>query len=146
MLIASLLLAASVDPVLARYEAHESKKLVPMLSEVIRFPTHQFDPEAHAAQKAWLMNVAKEMNFVARDTGKVTEIELPGPPNAPVLGLVIHGDVQPAEAEAWSFSPWEGRVENGYVYGRGAADDKGPLIQTLLAMKSLYGKGRNPYC
>ena len=69
MLIASLLLAASVDPVLAHYEKHEAKHLVPMLSEVIRFSTHQFDPEAHAAQKAWLMQVAKDMNFVARDAG-----------------------------------------------------------------------------
>jgi len=137
VILATLLLAASVDPVLARYEAHESKHLVPMLSEVLKFPTHQFDADAHAAQKAWLMKVAKDMNFVARDAGKVTEIELPGPPDAPILGLVIHGDVQPAEAEAWSFSPWEGRVENGYVFGRGAADDKGPLIQALLAMKSL---------
>jgi predicted dipeptidase len=137
MFLASLLLAATVDPVLARYESHEAKHLVPMLSEVIRFSTHQHDAEAHAAQKAWLMKVAKDMNFVARDAGKITELELPGPPNAPVLGLVIHGDVQPAEADAWSFSPFEGRVENGYVLGRGSADDKGPLIQALLAMKSL---------
>lgn len=141
MLIASLLLAASVDPVLARYEEHEAKHLVPMLSEVIRFSTHQYDPEAHVAQKAWLMKVAKDMDFVARDAGKVTEIELPGPPDAPVLGLVIHGDVQPAEADAWSFPPFEGSVENGYVLGRGAADDKGPLIQALLAMKALAESG-----
>lgn len=141
MILATILLAASVDPVLAHYEKHEAKHLVPMLSEVIKFSTHQYDPEAHAAQKAWLMQVAKDMNFVARDAGKITEIELPGPPEAPVLGLVIHGDVQPADADAWSFPPYEGRVENGYVLGRGAADDKGPLIQTLLAMKALAESG-----
>jgi predicted dipeptidase len=144
MLIATLLLAAkvaTVDPVLARYEAQESKHLVPMLVEVLRFPTHQFDAEAHAAQKAWLMKAAADMNFVARDAGKITEIELPGPEGAPVLGLVIHGDVQPAEPDAWSFSPFEGRVENGFVMGRGAADDKGPLVQALLAMKSLAESG-----
>jgi succinyl-diaminopimelate desuccinylase len=49
--------------------------------------------------------------------------------------------VQQAEAEAWSFSPWEGRVENGFVLGRGSADDKGPLIQALLAMKALAESG-----
>ena len=43
------MLAATVDPVLAHYEKHESKHLVPMLSEVIRFSTHQYDPEAHVA-------------------------------------------------------------------------------------------------
>ena len=141
MLLATILLAATVDPVLAHYDKHESQHLVPMLSEVIRFSTHQYDLEAHVAQKAWLMKVAEDMNFVARDAGKVTEIELPGPDGAPVLGLVIHGDVQPADADAWSFPPYEGRVENGHVLGRGAADDKGPLIQALLAMKALAESG-----
>lgn len=145
MLIASLILAATVaakpDAALAHYEKHEAAHLVPMLSEVLRFRTHQFDAEAHAAQKAWLFRVAADMDFVARDAGKITEIELPGPEGAPVLGLVIHGDVQPAEAEAWSFDPFGGKVENGYVLGRGAADDKGPLIQALLAMRALRESG-----
>lgn len=141
MLIASLILAAAVaspaDVVVAHYEQHEAKHLVPMLVEVIRFPTYQFNDEAHANQKAWLMKAAADLGFVARDAGKITEIELPGPGDAPVLGLVIHGDVQPADPDPWSFPPFAGRAENGYVLGRGAADDKGPLIQALLAMKSL---------
>ena len=111
MLIASLVLAATISPapVLKHYEANESKKVVPMLSEVIQFSTHQFDPEAHAAQKAWLMKTAADLGFVARDAGKITEIELPAtvsPATAPVLGLVIHGDVQQADAETWSFPPF----------------------------------------
>lgn len=145
MFIASLLLAATVavkpDAALAHYERHESKQLVPMLSEVIRFRTHEHDAEAHVAQKAWLMQTAKDLGFAARDAGKITEIELPGPEGAPVLGLVIHGDVQVADAEGWSFDPFGGKVENGYVLGRGAADDKGPLIQALLAMKALEASG-----
>jgi predicted dipeptidase len=142
MLIASLLLATvSATPVLQHYEQHEAKRLVPMLVEVLHFPTDQYNAEAHVAQKAWLMKTAAELGFVARDAGKITEIELPGPAGAPVLGLVIHGDVQPAEAEAWTFPPYEGRVENGYVLGRGSADDKGPLVQTLLAMKALKESG-----
>jgi acetylornithine deacetylase/succinyl-diaminopimelate desuccinylase-like protein len=149
VLIASLMLAAALteatvtptDKVLAQYEEHEAQKLVPMLVEVIGFPTHQFDAEAHANQKAWLMKTAADFGFVTRDAGKITEIELPGPPNAPILGLVIHGDVQVADADNWAFSPFSGRVEDGYVLGRGAADDKGPLIQTLLAMKALADSG-----
>lgn len=141
MLITAAILAATLasgaDTVLARYEANESKKLVPMLVEVIRFPTYEQNPKAHADQKAWLMKTAKEFGLESRDAGKITEIELPGPEGAPVLGLVIHGDVQKAEASAWSFPPFEGKVADGYVLGRGAADDKGPLIQALLAMKAL---------
>ncbi len=141
MFLASLILAAAVDPVLAHYDKVESKHLVPMLQEVIRFPTYEHNDEAHAAQKQWLLQAAKDLGFVARDAGKVTEIELPGPEHAPVLGLVVHGDVQPVDVEAWSSSPFEGRVENGFVMGRGSADDKGPLVQALLAMKALQESG-----
>lgn len=130
-------LAANTDRVVAHYEKHESKHLVPMLSEVLRFRTHQFDAEAHVQQKAWLQKAAADLGFTFRDAGKVTEIELPAAEGAPVLGLVIHGDVVAAEIDAWSFDPFGGGVENGYVLGRGAADDKGPLIQALLAMKAL---------
>ena len=140
-LIVAATLAANSELVLQRYEKEEAPRLVPMLSEVIRFPTYANNADAHAAQKAWLMKTANDLGFTARDAGKITEIELPGPAGAPVLGLVIHGDVQPADIEGWSFPPFEGRVKDGYVLGRGAADDKGPLIQALLAMKSLKESG-----
>lgn len=142
MLTVLLLAAAAAATVpLEHYEKHEAQQLVPMLVEVIRFPTYAGQTEAHAAQKKWLMAKAAELGFLARDAGKITEIELPGPPGAPVLGLVIHGDVQEVEAGAWSFPPFAGRVENGFVLGRGAADDKGPLVQALLAMKALAASG-----
>ena len=134
-------LSADVDRVLARYERHEAPRLVPLLQQVIRFPTYAGNAEAHAAQKEWLAATAGELGFTVRDAGKITEIELPGPAGAPVLGLVIHGDVQPVDADSWTFPPFAGEVRDGYVLGRGAADDKGPLVQALLAMKSLAASG-----
>src|SRR5205814_8461323 len=71
----------------------------------------------------------------------VVEIEPSGPPAAPVLGLMVHGDVQPVDADAWSFPPFAARVKDGYVYGRGSADDKGPLVQALLALHALRESG-----
>ena len=139
MILAALVLAALTP--LQHYEEHEAPRLVPMLVEVLRFPTHQYDAEAHVNQKQWLAKAAQDLGFAFRDAGKISEIELAGPEGAPVLGLVIHGDVQPADAEAWSFPPFEGRVDAGYVLGRGAADDKGPLVQALLAMKALKESG-----
>ncbi|HJU83581.1 MAG TPA: M20/M25/M40 family metallo-hydrolase, partial [Holophagaceae bacterium] len=59
---------------------------------------------------------------------------------APVLGLVVHGDVQPVD-DHWTIPPFQGAVKDGYVLGRGAADDKGPLVQALLAMKALQEAG-----
>lgn len=125
----------------ARYEAVESGKLESLVGEAIRFPTFAGNAEAFERQKAWLLRVGAELGLVVRDAGKVTEVDLPGPEGAPVLGLVVHGDVQPVDASAWTIPPFEGSVKNGRVIGRGAADDKGPLVQALLAMKSMKEAG-----
>src|SRR5512132_3603651 len=109
--------------------AKESSRLEPMLKEVIRFPTVAGNDQARRDQKAWLLRTAAALGLVARDAGPVTEIELPGPEGAPILGLIVHGDVQPVDAAQWTVPPFEGLVRGGEVIGRGAADDKGPLVQ-----------------
>jgi succinyl-diaminopimelate desuccinylase len=114
-------------------------RIEPMLSEVLRFPTVQGNEQARKDQQAWLLRTAASLGLQARDAGLVTEIEIPGPPGAPVLGLVVHGDVQPVEEAKWSAPPFAGVVRDGYVFGRGSADDKGPLVQALLAMHALRG-------
>jgi predicted dipeptidase len=123
------------------YDDHLAKQMAPLLEEAIRFPTVQGNTAARDAQQAWLMRTASGMGFAARDTGKIVEIDLPGPAGAPVLGLVVHGDVQPVEAKAWSIPPFDGVTKDGFVLGRGSADDKGPMIQALLAMKALEQAG-----
>jgi predicted dipeptidase len=123
------------------YDDRLASRLVPLLEEAIRFPTVQGDGAARDAQQAWLMKTATGMGFIARDAGKFVEVELPGPAGAPVLGLVVHGDVQPVEPKAWSIPPFAGTEKDGFVLGRGAADDKGPLVQALLAMKALERAG-----
>ena len=142
----AVLLAATVTSnaanVRSEYDRAQAPKLVPMLTEALRFATVQGNDEARKAQQAWLLRTATDLGFVAREAGLVTEIELPATvPNAPILGLVVHGDVQPADADAWSFPPFVPKVADGFVYGRGAADDKGPMIQALLAMKALEVSG-----
>ena len=135
-------LSSNVSKVQQHYDRIESKQLVPMLAEVLQFPTYEHNEEAITAQKAWLMKTGKALGFVVRDAGKIVEIELPASAeNAPVLGLVVHGDVQPVDADAWSFPPFGGKSDETYVYGRGSADDKGPLVQALLTMKALKESG-----
>lgn len=136
-----LVLAANAATVHTLYDAELAGRMVPLLSEVLRFPTTQKNPQAHDAQKAWLVKTAADLGLDARDAGPITEIELPGPPGAPVLGLAVHGDVQPVEESKWTLPPFAGEVKNGEVLGRGAADDKGPIVQALLAMKALERSG-----
>ena len=57
----------------------------------------------------------------------------------PRLVFYAHIDVVPAEG----WDAFKSRVENGKVYGRGAADMKGSIIALLLAMESLKGKHLN---
>ena len=65
---------------------------------------------------------------------------------APTVVVYAHYDVQPADPlELWVRPPFEPRVENGRIYGRGAADDKGQLHLHLWAARAwLETHGRLP--
>jgi carboxypeptidase PM20D1 len=45
--------------------------------------------------------------------------------------------VNVAQTDQWHKDPFSGIIENGIVWGRGAYDNKGPLIATLMAMAQL---------
>ena len=50
------------------------------------------------------------------------------------LSLMSHDDVVPAlPREAWTSDPFQGRLADGKLYGRGSCDMKGPLAATLCA-------------
>ncbi|MFN8522953.1 MAG: M20/M25/M40 family metallo-hydrolase [Chloroflexota bacterium] len=50
------------------------------------------------------------------------------------LLLSSHMDVVQAIAADWTFDPFSGEIANGYVYGRGALDDKGMGTMELITM------------
>jgi succinyl-diaminopimelate desuccinylase len=123
------------------YQERYRERLVPLLCEAVAFPTEPGNRDAVARQAAWLEQQAKALGLDYRPAGPVTELELPARPGAPVLGLLVHGDVQPAGAEDWTAPPFRCTMRDGSVYGRGTADDKGPLVQALLAMAALRDAG-----
>jgi carboxypeptidase PM20D1 len=58
---------------------------------------------------------------------------------------MAHYDVVPVdESDDWTFPPFEGRIQDGSVYGRGALDDKGPLVVILDAVENLLADGFVP--
>ena len=61
-----------------------------------------------------------------------------------VLGILGHLDVVPSKAEEWEYPPYGGVVADGKLYGRGAMDDKGPMIACLFAVKALKDSGFKP--
>jgi acetylornithine deacetylase/succinyl-diaminopimelate desuccinylase-like protein len=67
--------------------------------------------------------------------------EVPGPEGAPTVVLYAHYDVQPAPpGQGWTSDPWTAtRKDDGRLYGRGAADDKGGLVVHLGTLRSSTG-------
>jgi acetylornithine deacetylase/succinyl-diaminopimelate desuccinylase-like protein len=66
---------------------------------------------------------------------------IPGPEGSPVVLLYAHYDVQPAPPEqGWTSDPWTATVkDDGRIYGRGAADDKGGLVAHLGTVRVFDG-------
>jgi acetylornithine deacetylase/succinyl-diaminopimelate desuccinylase-like protein len=53
------------------------------------------------------------------------------------LLLVAHLDVVPVERSRWTVDPFGAVIKDGYLYGRGAIDDKGMLAANLAAFVAL---------
>ena len=68
---------------------------------------------------------ASRPNLVAR---------LPGAGSAPPLLLYGHVDVVNTANQRWRHPPFEGRLVDGYVWGRGALDMKGGIVMMLNAI------------
>lgn len=56
------------------------------------------------------------------------------------IGVFGHADVVP-EGNGWSTEPYEPVVRDGYIYGRGSADNKGPMMSVLYALRCLQENG-----
>lgn len=68
-------------------------------------------------------------------------------PNASTKAVVLmaHYDVVPVdERDDWTFPGFSGRIQDGYVWGRGALDDKGALVTIMEAIESLLAEGFVP--
>lgn len=63
------------------------------------------------------------------------------------IALLAHQDVvpvAPGTESLWKQPPFEGRVEGGFVWGRGAWDNKGNLVSQLEAVEMLVASGFQP--
>ncbi|HUW95804.1 MAG TPA: ArgE/DapE family deacylase [Anaerolineae bacterium] len=58
--------------------------------------------------------------------------------------LILNGHVDvvpPGDEKLWHYPPWQGSIDEGRIYGRGAADMKGGLCCAVFAAKALRDAG-----
>ncbi|HEY1406305.1 MAG TPA: M20/M25/M40 family metallo-hydrolase [Spirochaetota bacterium] len=66
-------------------------------------------------------------------------ISIPGSRTGRNLIFNAHSDtVSVGEEGDWTVPPFSGLIRDGRVYGRGACDDKGPLVAALWAMAAIH--------
>ncbi|SCY69394.1 Sapep family Mn(2+)-dependent dipeptidase [Alkaliphilus peptidifermentans] len=59
-----------------------------------------------------------------------------------LIAILAHLDVVPAEnPDRWKYPPFGGEIHDNKLYGRGALDDKGPLIAVLYSMRAIQEAG-----
>ena len=84
--------------------------------------------EAEGIPVEMLYNDPERPNVLARLEGNGEK--------EPLL-IMAHTDVVNVDPEKWTFPPFSATVDGGYVYGRGAVDDKDNLASALMVMLEL---------
>ncbi|WP_245825365.1 dipeptidase [Pseudocolwellia agarivorans] len=120
--------------------------MVNSLAQLVKHNTVVVDgvpsPEnpVHIAFKQELKKQATELGLDFKDDGFVVIIGLGNAKER--LGIITHGDVQPANPSKWKQSPYTIDLTSkpGLIIGRGTEDDKGPISTALYAMKAIKDK------
>ncbi len=118
------------------FAAGQAEALASFLQDLVRIPSLSTHEEAVAVR------LAEEMRYVGfqdvrRDrigniVGRI------GNGQGPTLLLNGHMDtVDVGRTDRWQRGPYDGTIENGVLYGRGACDMKGSLAAMVYGVKSL---------
>lgn len=129
------------------------KSPLDLLAEFLRFPSISTQAE-HApdlvACAEWLRTLLSEVGLAATiyptPGSPVVVARSPHDPAKRTVLIYGHYDVQPPEPlEGWTTPPFEPRIDDGRIYARGAADNKGQILAHILGVaETLREKGSLP--
>ena len=154
---------AAADPVrlLDRHLAAQAPAAVALLRRLVRVRTVNPPGDDYDAMTRLL---AAELDGIGLRTRRLSPPRalqrrlLPdGPPRWNVLGfwdagaaktvhLNAHYDVVPVSGRWRHGDAFSGRVERGWIHGRGTADMKGAIASILVALRALRASGVRPRC
>jgi acetylornithine deacetylase/succinyl-diaminopimelate desuccinylase-like protein len=118
---------------------------VEKLKEFIRWPSVSTDPKfkegMQGAQRfvsELLGSLGFEVEVVKTAVHPIVLATRGGDPAWPHVVIYGHYDVQPADPVGlWKTQPFEPTIIGNRIYGRGAADNKGPLMTNIAAVAQL---------
>jgi len=118
---------------------------VEKLKEFVSFPSVSTDSSYQVGMQGaqeFVSTLLQEMGFtvevVPLERHPLIWAERPGDPGWPHVIIYGHYDVQPADPlNLWKTPPFRGTVIGDRIYGRGTADNKGPLITNIAAVAQL---------
>jgi succinyl-diaminopimelate desuccinylase len=90
----------------------------------------------------YVLKLGKEMGFEVKLVDNVAG-HIDFGQGDEVIAVLGHVDVVPTTGD-WDYPPFSGKLVDGKIYGRGALDDKGPVVCALYAMKVLKDLGFVP--
>ncbi len=130
-----------MDDVLAHVDDHLEEALG-VLEELCRLPSVSARGEAIEATAERVAGLLRELGFEAEILAKpagghpVVLARADGASGKTLL-FYNHYDVQPPEPlELWSSPPFEPRIAEGKLYGRGVSDNKGNIAARLAALRA----------
>jgi len=136
------------DPALTRALAGR-QTLIAQLSDLIACPSVSADPASEpgmeAARRLFEAFLAETgFHHIRRLDGgghPAIAAEWMGAPGRPTLLVYGHYDVQPPDPlDRWTTPPFAASIRDGRIHGRGAADDKGPLLVALAALAAVLAE------
>jgi acetylornithine deacetylase/succinyl-diaminopimelate desuccinylase-like protein len=119
-----------------------------ILQNLIRFdttnpPGNEAPCIAYANQL--LTGAGFETQILAKDESRANLVtRLPGQGQVPPLLMYGHVDVVTTEDQPWTQPPFEGKLLDGCVWGRGALDMKGAVAMMLAAVMRARFEGFSP--
>ena len=95
----------------------------------------------------WVLDQVKRCGFTGSlyltERHPIVLARSPEVPGAPVLLIYGHYDVQPPDPlDEWQTPPFSPDVRDGYIYARGATDDKGQFFTYIKAIEAVLRAGQ----
>ena len=107
---------------------------IPSISEETNNPDMPFGKSAKEALE-YALSLGEKLGFRTKNLdGYCGYIEFGE--GEKLIGIIGHLDVVPS-GDGWDTPPFEATIKNNKIFGRGAIDDKGPVIASLYAMKAV---------